>query len=199
MQLTNIIQLINSAFDRLNATSLKRLAIYALLAYPIVVMYFYQTEIKLLLLPTSQSLKIENIANVQERCYQLRQHHQAEAVILYLYQPAGKNKTYKERIVFSTGNVYTPLPSMKIMQLFSASSILADLREDDLSIITKTSKHQYSPILSDSRLSKAYVTPIRDKDNNELVGEILWVFKNDIPINTNELISESQIFAYDII
>lgn len=196
--LNSIITNITTLLGKFNSTSIKRLIIYALLIYPIVILRTYHDEISMLLTFPNKTVKIMDVAAVQDKCFLMKTKHHAEAVMLYVYQPSGKNKIYKERMIFSAGSIYTPLPSSRILQLSANSRVLEDLKKQNYSYITLTSGHQESAILQLYNLKKAYITSIRDVVSDQIIAEVVWVFKDDIPIDVNELIMEGQIFTYYI-
>lgn len=192
--IASIIQLL----AKLNSTSFKRLILYAILLYPIVILRTYHKEISLLLSFPNSTVKLVDIAAVQDKCFLMKTKRHAEAVLLYVYQPAGKNKSYKERTVFSTGNIYVPLPTSQTLQLSVTSRILEDLNKQNYSFVTSSSGHQESSILQLYNLKKAYITAVKDNVSGQIIAEVVWIFKDDIPINVEELIREGQIFSYYI-
>lgn len=193
-----ILKKIPILIDSMNKTTLKRLIIYFILSYPIFVMYFFKDEVKLLISSYQSNVELLNLADAQQRCFTLRNKYGAEAVLLYVYQPSGPNKSYKERMIFSSGEKYIPLESMKMINLYSRSRILEELKQNSYSLITQTSGHQESSILKSYNLNKEYIIPLVEPTSKELIGEVIWVFETDIDINVADLIVESQIFSYNI-
>lgn len=192
-----IIQYLGLLIEKLNSTSIKRLLIYAMLVYPLAIMYFYGNELKLALLSADDKTEITNIAEAQQNCFRLRQKYGAETVQLYVYQPAGKHKTWKELSVFSTIS-YAPLASTKTIQLVSRTRVLEELRTQGWSLITVKSGHHESAIVSSFNMTKLLIIPIKDDVTGQIIGEVHWLFKNDDKIQINDLINDSQIFSYDI-
>lgn len=195
----SLLSRLNGILKALNDTSIKRLVIYSMLIYPIVIILTYKNEVSLLFNASTQQLvSVHDLASAQERCFMLREKYNAEAVQLYIYQPASKNKHYKERIVFSTSSRYTPLESTKIKQLSSNSQVLEDFRLLGFSKITSTSGHFESSIVQVFNLSHMIITPIRDNVTGQIIGEVLWCFVTEGSYTIDELINAGQIFAYDI-
>lgn len=181
--------------EKLNTTSVKRLVIYFMLGYPLVITYLYKDEIKLLIFHQEKLVTISNIADAQNTCFALKNKYFSETVSLYVYQPAGKNKTHKERMAFSTGTEYQPLEALRNVNLYSRSRIIEDLRRQHYAIITKDSKHDESAVLVRTGMAKWIITPIIDNSTGIVIGEVYWLFKNDVQINIDDLISEGQIFS----
>lgn len=192
-----IIDQIPKIFEVLNKTPLKRIIIYVALIFPIYVVHTYKDEFSLLMTNNEKNVVLKNISEVQEKCFTLRNKYNAEAVIVYLYQPSGKNKTYKERVVFST-NEYKPMSSMKIINLFSRANIIADLNKIDYCLVTSNSNHNESTIIASFELSMGVITSIRDNDNKQLIGEVVWLFKGQNQTEYETLIKEGQIFTHYI-
>lgn len=179
----------------LNQTPIKRILIYFMLLYPLTVTYIYRAEIKLLLFPKENMVTVSDIAEAQQRCFELRSKYLAETVSLYVYQPAGKNKTHKERMVFSTGTNYVPIASLKNINLYSRSRILEDLRKQHYARITKFSKHEESTVLVAYDLDEAIITPIINQQNGEVIGEVTFIFKRHQKIDYSDLVADSQYFG----
>lgn len=193
-----IIQYLGLLIEKLNSTSIKRLIIYAMLVYPIAIMYFYSDEVKLLLSSSDSVIEIQNIANVQQNCFRLREKYSAETVQLYVYQPSGKNKTYKELTVFSTTQAYTPLASTKIIQLVSRTRVIEEMKTEGYSLVTSKSGHHESSIVSSYGMTRLLIVPVKDAVTGQIIGEVNWLFKHDTEIDVADLINDSQIFSYDI-
>ena len=185
----------------LNKATVQKLLIYVFAVLQITIIVTYKDEISLLIRTPDRKIDLVDVALSQERCYNLRKKYKAEAVMFYIYQPVGSNKTYKERAVFSNSLLYKPLQSMTTVNLFSRSSIVNALNIQDYCVITPNSGHVESYILNSYGMHVAIVTSIRGIDSKDLVGEIIWVFK-DKPdmskIELQKLIAESQIFAHYI-
>lgn len=197
--LLNFLKNIPIFWDMLNKTPLKRIIIYCALLTPIYIVTTFRNEISFLLTPTSKNVVVENLADAQNKCYSLRIKYDAEAVLVYIYQPSGREKSYKERMFFSSEN-YKPISSMKMVNLFSRADIITDLKKKGYCEITQKSNHYESSILTHSKLSVAYITPIYDNVTNEMIGEVAWLFKEQpTKLNVETLRIESQIFSYDII
>jgi hypothetical protein len=188
-------RIILTLLEKLNNTPLKRVLIYFALAYPIATVYFFKDEVKLLLFNHDEMVTISDIAIAQKKCFDLRTKYHAETVMLYVYQPVGSNKTHKERMVFSTGSYYQPIPSMQNVNLYSRGRILEDLRKQNYVIITPTSKHEESSILITYDLAKYIITPVIDQSTGMAIGEVIWLFKTDIPIDIDAMITDSQAFS----
>lgn len=139
-----------------------------------------------------------DVAEAQERCYNLRKSYSAESVMVYLYQPNMRHKTYKERIVFSTSRFFQPLEHTKKVNLASQSRVLEELKKSNVSVATKTSGHQFSSMIVAYKLEEMVTTPIRDPLNSQIIGEVVWVFKDTIDVDYNTLYQEGQVFAYNI-
>lgn len=183
--------------NALNKTSIKRIVIYATLIYPLFFLYHYKDEISLILQKPQKAITIKDIPQAQERCYILRTKYNAEAVIVYAYQPIGVEKNYKERLIFSTKN-FKPLESMRIVNLFTRTRIIESLKSKGYDLVTPKSKHNESVILQGNNLAFSIFTPIYD--NNELIGEVVWIFDNETnidEIDIQQLILEGNMFIYD--
>lgn len=182
----------------LNTTSLKRVVVYFVLLYPLVFIYLNRDELKVFLRNnTTTSVVIKDLSVAQERCYSLRQKYNAESVLLYAYQPIGHDKTYKERLVFSTNN-YMPLENMRIINLFSKTRIIEALRKNGYAIINADSNHSESSIIKAFNLKEAVVIPIKKRESKELIGEVVWLFNDTENLDIHSLIIESQMFSYDL-
>lgn len=195
MLFEKILETIGPIWDRLNRTSIKRIVIYFILAYPVLITYLYHDEIKLILFNQQKMVVINDIASAQKECYDLRSKYYAETVSLYVYQPIGKNKTHKERMVFSTGSHYAPLESLRNINLYSRSRIIEDLRKQNYAIITQKSKHEESSVLIAYDLNKAIITPVIDQSTGLIIAEVVWIFKDDVKVNIEDLVRDSQIFG----
>jgi hypothetical protein len=136
-----------------------------------------------------------DVAGAQKECYDLRSKYFAETVSLYVYQPLGKNKTHKERMVFSTGSNYTPLESLRNINLYSRSRIIEDLKRQHYAIITQSSKHDESSVLKAYNINKAIITPVIDQSSGAIIAEVAWDFNTDQKINIEDLIQDSQLFS----
>lgn len=195
--LRTLLKSLPTLLESLNKTPIRRVIVYMMLLFPVFVVTTYREEIGYLLAPVNKNVAINNIAEAQERCFRLRHKYNVEAVLVYIYQPAGKNKNYKERIVFST-ETYKPMSSMKVINLFSRSNITHDLNTKGYCIITSLSGHAESAIIAYSKLTNAIITPIKDNDTNELIGEVAWLFQETTEEKIETIISEGQIFAHDL-
>jgi len=183
-----------------NGTSAKRLFLYAAIIYPLVIIYVYQNEIKIVLTSMQPRLStISDLAMAQDRCYNLRIQEHATSVNVYLYQPASKNKSYKEQLIFSADDTYTHNTSLQTLSLSSSSRILEELRVSNMTIITGTSGHKESSIVVSQQLSKILIFPIRDVVSGQIIGEVWWYYRVDRNQNYEKLKQESQYFAYNVI
>jgi hypothetical protein len=166
--------------------------------YPLVILYFYNTELKLLLVPESDTVTVTNIAETQQNCWRLREKYGAEAVQLYIYQPANKNKTYKELVAFSTTSKFAPIESTKQIQLISRTRLIEDMRTLGVCRVTATSGHHESAIVSAFNMSEQIIVPVKDGVTGQVIGEVHWLFTNVFTQQVTVLINDSQIFAYNI-
>lgn len=180
----------------LNQTPLKRIVIYFSLIYPLYFIYINKDGLSMLLNDNQKTVTISNVSESQERCYMLRTKYNAESVIIYAYQPRGNDKTYKERLIFSS-NIFRPYEKNRIVNLFSRSQIVESLKKNGYAIITPKSKNHESSILLNNNLSLAIITPIRE--NNLLLGEVIWLFKDKKleEIDVQTLVTEGEVFLYD--
>jgi hypothetical protein len=196
--LNEVLKSVAILLDKLNRATIKRVLIYFMLSYPLVVTYLYRNEIKMFITFNNDkhiNVEISDIAEAQKICFDLRTKYYAETVSLYVYQPTGKNKTHKECMVFSTGQYYVPLESLRNVNLYTRSRILEDLRHHNYSIITPLSKHDESSVLVTYDLAKMIFVAIIDQNTGELIGEVCYVFKNEQQPDINKLIADSQIFS----
>lgn len=193
-----LIEKFSEVLTSLNKTSIQRIIIYTIIVYPAIVLFTYKDEIRLLISTQKRVVEIENVANAQERCFNLRKSYNAEAVIVYLYQPNHKLKTYKERIVFSASNNFKPLEQTKKVNLASQSRLLEEMRTSNVAVITRDSQHQNSSMILAYQLDKIVVTPIHDVVNGQIIGEVMWVFKEIVDVDYNTLYQEGQVFTYNI-
>lgn len=195
----NILKYVVDILHKLETISIRRLIIYAIIIYPIILLVTYKDEISLVITTRSNDVvTVHDLASAQERCFSLRKFYDATSVMLYVYQPASKNKTYKERVIFSSSSDYTPLETTKQLQLTSRSKLLEAIKYDGFAKITAESGHIESSIVSAYNLSHIYVTPIRDNTTGIVIGEVMWYFDYDKQIMPQQLINAGQIFAYDI-
>lgn len=197
-----LLHLFPQLINELNKATVQKLLIYVFAAMQLTVVVLYKNEISLLLVNQNNlKIEVENIAEPQEKCFNLRTKYGAESVLLYVYQPRGLNKTYKERIVFSNSSKFTPLSSMVTVNLFSRSDVVSSLIKNSYCILTPNSNHVDSYILDSFEMKSAVITSIRGKDSKDLVGEVVWIFKDKQDFSNSEihrLIAESQIFAHYI-
>lgn len=196
-----IVDQISNLLDKLNSVSIKRLFIYAILLYPFAIMHYYKDELSLVFSNYyANEVKIESLAKVQENCFRLKIQYNAAAVLLYIYQPNDRFKHYKERVVASGSSDYTPMEKMRIIPLSAHTRISESLRVNNYEIITKDSGHKESSIVRSNELDQIIITPIKDFASNQIIGEMVWVFKNKLALNiTPDILSqEGQIFAYNI-
>lgn len=177
----------------LNKTSINRVVLYFALGFPIFATFTYKDEIKLMLFKSKQSVDLNSISDVQTKCFELRNKYGAESLEVYVYQPKGSDKTHKDRIVFSTGENYKPLSSYQVVNLYSRINILSEINKNGYVKIGVESGYDESVILKSFNLSAYYVIPIVGP-SKEVIGEVVWIFKNDENINVSDLILESQIF-----
>ena len=172
--LNEVLKNVAILLDKLNRATIKRVLIYFMLSYPLVVTYLYRNEIKMFITFNNDkhiNVEISDIAEAQKICFDLRSKYYAETVSLYVYQPAGKNKTHKECMVFSTGQYYVPLESLRNVNLYTRSRILEDLRHHNYSIITPLSKHDESSVLVTYDLAKMIFVAIIDQNTGELIAK----------------------------
>lgn len=194
-----ILDKISDVLDKLNSTPIKRLVIYAVLFYPLVLVHYYRDEISLVFDSYyDDSVKITELADIQERCFQLKMNYNAAAVVLYIYQPRTKHKNFKERIVTSNSNEYIPLEKNKVVQLSSRTRIIEDLKRYGYSKVTDKSGHHESAIVVAYDLTSIVFTPIKDLASDQIIGEVMWVFRTNDSLDLNTLSREGQIFAYNL-
>lgn len=177
----------------LNRTSINRIVLYFALSFPVWVTFTYKDEIKLLLFKTNQNIEIQAISDVQSKCFELRNKYGSESLEVYVYQPKGSDKTHKERIVFSSGENYKPLDSYQFVNLYSRLNILNEINKNGYVKISVDSGYDESVILKSFNLKSYYIIPIVGS-NKEVIGEVIWIYKNDNNIKISDLILESQIF-----
>jgi hypothetical protein len=199
MSIQPVLDRINLLIDKLNSTPIKRLVIYAMLIYPLVLMHYYRDELKLVFNDYyDDSVKISQLAKVQERCFELKVQYGTAAVSIYVYQPRTKHKNFKERIVVSASNEYIPIEQNRIIPLSSRTRILEELKRNNFSKITAKSGHHESAIVVAKDLHQIIITPIFDIETDQLIGEVMWVFKDEVNVQLERLIYEGQYFAYNI-
>ena len=197
--LKGLLGAINSLISRLNRTPVKRIIIYVIVIYPLFFGFYYKDEILMALSnDDKREVIIKYLDRANKRCFDLREKWRAESVMLYIYQPEGIQKTEKERISISTGSKYKPLEQNDVIQLVSRTKVIEDLRENDYAKITPQSGHALSSILFSYDLEVAYIVPIKDRNSNAIIGEVIYVFQRDEGIEVIELIQSSQMFSYDI-
>lgn len=199
MSIQPILDRINDLFDKLNSTSIKRLVIYAMLLYPLALMHYYQDELKLIFNDYyDENVQLTKLADVQGRCFELKGQYGASAVILYVYQPKTKHKTYKERIVSSISNQFTPLEKNRNIYLSSRTRIIEEMKNNKYAKITGYSNHHESSIVIANNLNTIFFTPVYDLDSNAIIGEVMWVFKEPLEVDPMDLVNEGQYFAFNI-
>lgn len=191
---------ITTLLGRLNKTPVKRILLYVAIVYPLFFGFYYKQQIIKYINSDEKDkqVKVRNIAKAETRAMQLRKLYNAEAVMLYVYQPNTNQKTVKQRFAMSVGNIYKPIEQNNKIQLVTRTHVIQDLRDNGYSEITASSKHVLSNILFSYNLSKAYVVPIKDPASNSIIGEVIYVFSEEIDVDVNALIASAQMFTYDI-
>lgn len=177
----------------LNKTSINRLVLYFVFSLPIYVAVVYKDELKLLIFSSKQNVDLVSISDVQAKCFELKNEYGAETVEVYVYQPKGNDKTHKERMVFSSGNIYKPLNSYQYINLYSRTNILAEINKNGYVKIDINSGYDESVLLKSFDLDSYYIIPIVG-NNKEVIGEVVWIYENEFKSNVSDLILESQIF-----
>lgn len=196
----SILHSLVSLIEKLTSISTQRLLIFALLIYPIILIVTYKEEVLLIITAKSASTNVQfsNLPDVQYRCVDLRKKYGAEAVMIYLYQPSSIRKNYKERVVISTSEYYVPIKAEQNIQLSSRSRIIEELKTNNSAFITDSSGHHESAIVRAFKLDHILITPIKDIVTEQIIGEVVWVFRNPHEIDLDTFVQEGQIFAYDI-
>ncbi|BBI90953.1 hypothetical protein [Tenacibaculum phage PTm5] len=194
-----LLESLSAFIRRLNQTSLKRIIIYVIIIYPLVFGIYYKKEIlELFKSHKDNQVKVRKLDVANNRCFELREIYGAEAVMLYVYQPNSSRKTSKERIAISVGSVYKPLEENNRVELITRTHVIEDLRTDGVAKITKSSGHVLSNVIFSYGLDVAYIVPIKDIGSNSIIGEVIYVFKEDKNYDINALITSAQMFSYDI-
>lgn len=150
---------------------------------------------------TSDELVVfTDMKEAQDKCYYLKNKHNAETIAFYLYQPKKQPKKYKERKVKATGSKYVLQNKNKTIDLLNRKKESLDMDMHGYALITPHSNHKMSNLLSFYGIKYLYLIPVMDENTGVRVGEVMWLFekKRCDDKELKELKKESQIFFYYI-
>lgn len=185
-----------SLLAALNKTSIYRIILYATVIGCLFMISSYKDEITYILTKRPKLITLTNIAETQEMCYQLRKKYNAEAVMLYIYQPDSDEKTHKERVAFSAGDKYNPLSTTKLLNLFMYSDVIHTILDEKYYVITGNTNSKYADIVNSKQLDNITITGIFSS-TNELIGEVVWVFITNPEYSSYAMYKDSQIFRWN--
>ena len=194
--MSTILNAIISLLAALNKTSTYRLIMYSVLGFIFISGYYYRNELKYVLSSAPRQVTLVNVAETQELCYDLRNKYNAEAVMVYAYQPDSDEKTHKERLALSAGDRYSPLESTKMLNLFAYSDVIHTIIDAKYYVITENTKSKYADIVIGKKLNQIIITGIFSS-TDELIGEVVWVFINEPKEPPYAMYKDSQVFRWN--
>lgn len=174
--------------------SIKKIIVVFICIYPIFTAIYFKDELKLMFdSKIDEKIEVRDVNNLVQKTHKLKDRFDATAVLVFIYQPSGDEKAYKERVCYSgdSRNVFYDLTEMKLIHY---PKLLKELKNNTYVKIDKESNHGLSRLISAYDVNVSYIIPITN-DYGLLVAEVMVVFDNEI---SNEklmkLIDSSELY-----
>lgn len=158
--------------------SIKKIIVVFVCIYPIFTSIYFKDELKLMFTNTSTEVKVEDITGVIEQTLRIRDKYNCATVSVWLYQPDGDSKEYKERISYTGDqrNVFFELTEIKLLQ---HPKILFGLRNNKYIKVSKGNHYELSKLVKAYNVKEAYVIPIKN-DFGLIIAELLLAFDEEL-------------------
>lgn len=193
---------LSNILKELRTLSTKRILLITVIVVPTLLVWLFSTSINTCIqdwLSDNQELvQVSDLDHAVRRLNSILVEFHADAVLLYVYQPSGPVKQYKER-VYSASIDYVPEEYNTIIQLSASPIALADYMTKNYSIATPTTKHVISRELAGHDIAIAYMLPVYDTEH-VVIADVIVMYKTiPICVNIDQLYNRAQLFMYDII
>jgi len=173
---------------------IKKIIVVFICIYPIFTAIYFKDELKLMFdNNVEEKVVVRDVNNLVQKTHELKDRFDASAVSVYVYQPRGDEKSYKERVSYS-GNSDNVFIDLKTMNLIHYPKLLKSLNNNTYIKVTKDSEYGISKLLSAYNMGVMYIVPIRN-DYGLLIAEVMFVFENDISNEElNNLINSTELY-----
>lgn len=165
--------------------SIKKIIVVFICAYPIFTAIYFKDELKLMFTNNEQVVRVEvdDVKSIIEQTHKIKDIFNSASVSVWIYQPKGDEKAYKERVCYA-GDSRNLFYELKEVKLIHHSKILNPLNNNTYIKVTKESDYALAKLLHAYNVDVLYLIPIKN-DYGLLVAELMVVF--DKEINNDEL------------
>ena len=171
--------------------SIKKIIVVFICIYPLFASFYFKDELKLMFVSSDIKVEVSNVNKLVQTTHNIKDKFKATSVLVFLYQPSGDVKKYKERICFSgdSRNVFFELTKEDLIR---HPKLLNDVNHNDYVLVNSVSNHTLSKLMSVYNVV-AYIIPIRN-DYGLITAEVMVVFDNEISnLMLNELINSTEL------
>ena len=128
------------------------------------VVYNFQDSIRIALHNSStiEYVEVENYSKLVETNIKIREVFNASSSSVFVYQPKGDDREYKERISYSS-NIDKVFGDINRISLLEHSNMLSVLNDNDYILITKyTKEYKLSKLVNLYDVEALYVIPLKN-------------------------------------
>lgn len=188
------LSIITDILDGIKGMTIRKMIVFFICIYPIFTAIYFKDEIKLILgNSVEEKVIVRDVNDLVKKTHELKDRFDATAVLVFIYQPKGDEKLYKERVCYSgdSRNVFYDLTEMRLIHY---PKLLGDLNNNTYVKITQSSNHGMSKLLSAYNVGVTYIVPIKN-DYGLLTAEVMVVFDNEINNeNLKNLINSTELY-----
>lgn len=168
---------------------IKKIIVVFICIYPIFTAIYFKDELTLMFdYNVEKRVEVRDVDNLVKKTHELKDRFNASAVLVFIYQPKGDEKSYKERVCYS-GDSRLIFSDLNKMRLIHYPKLLNDLNKNTYIKVTKMSDYKLSKLLFAYDTDVLYVIPIKN-DYGLLIAEVMVVFDNELSNeNLNDLIN----------
>ncbi len=162
-----IVELIKTLKD----ISIKKIMVIFICIYPLFTVVYFKNELMLMFKPSVEMVELENVGDIIRETNNLKDNFRASFVSVWLYQPSGHNKFFKERISYS-GDSRNLMYDLSKVQLIHHPSLLNALRNNKYVRIFDDSSFELSKLVNAYDINVIYVIPLKN-DYGLITSEIM--------------------------
>ncbi|BAV39313.1 hypothetical protein BPT24_188 [Tenacibaculum phage pT24] len=173
--------------------SIKKMIILFICIYPLFTVVYFKDELSMLFKKNVSIVEVRELNKVIRLTNNLKDEYNTSFVSVWVYQPSGDEKLYKERVSYS-GDYRNKFIDLEKVNLIQHPNLLNSLRNNKYIKVDKNSSFELSKLVSAYEVGVLYIIPIKN-EYGLLVAEVMVAFDKELNqdkieklINSTELI-----------
>lgn len=180
-------------FKTVKDMTIKKIIIVFICIYPLFGVVYFKNELSLMFSQTKDLIVIENPTKIIIEANKIKDNFKASVVSIWIYQPSGDKKAFKERIHY-TGDSRNLFFNLDRVELIHHPQLLSSLTNNKYVKVSSKSKYELSKLVDAyDGIEVIYVIPLKNA-YGLIFSEIVVAFDKELNENQlNKLIASSEL------